>query len=212
MQEVAGKKIPDALEEIIDPRRTALLIWDMEYAIAPNAFNFKEMVPKLKELSTLARKVGVAVFYSQQIAFDVEKEEADVWVRVRMKRMPAGGSQDSKIPAGKRGHDIIEELNPQAGDIVFQKRRPDGFIGTDFDLMLRNKGIRTVLMGGVATEGGVEGTARTGRNLGYYVVVLKDCVGSRNRELHEMALNLMEKTQFDVATANEVLEIWRRKM
>lgn len=210
MQELAGKKIPDTLEEIVDPKRTALLLWDMEYAIAPNAFNFQEIAANLKGLAELARRMGVPVFYSQQVAFNLEKEEADVWVRVRMKRT-AASSQEVKIPAEKKGQDIIEELKPQAGDAVFQKRRPDGFIGTDFDLMLRNKGIRTVVMGGVATEGGIEGTARTGRNLGYYIVVLKDCVGSRNRELHEMALKLMEKTHFDVATANEVAEIWRRK-
>jgi nicotinamidase-related amidase len=68
---------------------------------------------------------------------------------------------------------------------VFQKRRPDGFVGTDFDLMLRSKGVETILIGGVATEGGLEGTARTARNLGYNVVILKDAVGSRSRELHE---------------------------
>jgi len=75
--------------------------------------------------------------------------------------------------------------------------------------MLRSKGIGTILIGGVATEGGVEGTARSGRNLGYDMVILKDCVGSRNRDLHEMALKLMEQTHFDVATASEIAEIWR---
>lgn len=209
MQEMAGNKTPDTLEEIVDPKSTALLLWDMEYAIAPNAFNFQEIVANLKGLVDLARKIGVPVFYSQQIAFDLAKEEANVWVRVRMKRT-AARSQGVKIPTGKKGRDLIEELAPQPGDIVFQKRRPDGFIGTDFDLMLRNKGIRTVVMGGVATEGGIEGTARTGRNLGYYLVVLKDCVGSRDRELHDIALKLMEKTHFDIATAKSVAEIWRR--
>jgi len=209
MLDIAGKKIRDTLEEIVDPGRAALLLWDMEYAIAPNAFNFEEIVANLKPLTDLARKIGVPVFYSQQIHFDLEKAEAEVWARVRTKR--AGGTQDSKIPEGKRGHDIVEELAPQRGDVVFQKRRPDGFVGTDLDLMLRNRGIRTVMMGGVATEGGVEGTARTGRNLGYYMVILKDCVGSRNRELHDMALKLMEKTHFDVAAADEVAQIWKRK-
>ena len=66
------------------------------------------------------------------------------------------------------------------------------------------------MIGGVATEGGVEGTARSARNLGYDVVVLKDCVGSRNRELHELALKLMEQTHFDVATSGEIANIWRR--
>jgi nicotinamidase-related amidase len=62
-----------------------------------------------------------------------------------------------------------------------------------------------------ATEGGVEGTARSARNLGYDVVVLKDCVGSRNRELHDMALKLMEQTFFDVATAADVSAIWSKR-
>ena len=78
-------------------------------------------------------------------------------------------------------------------------------------LMLRSKGIKTLLIGGVATEGGVEGTARSARNLGYDVVVLKDCVGSRNRELHDMALKLMEQTFFDIVTGADIGAIWDRK-
>src|SRR6266850_8444421 len=211
MFEIGGKKIPSSLAEVVDPQRAALLIWDMEYAIGPNAFNYKEMLPKLQELSALARRVDVPVFYSVQTAFDLLKEEAGVWVRIRMKRAKATEpSQLLKEKEDPRDREIVEELKPQAKDIVFQKRRPDGFVGTDFDLMLRSNGVRTILIGGVATEGGVEGTARSARNLGYDVVVLKDCVGSRNRELHELALTLMEQTFFDVATSGEIANIWRR--
>ena len=74
--------------------------------------------------------------------------------------------------------------------------------------MLRSKAIKTIVIGGVATEGGVEGTARSARNLGYDVVVLKDGVGSRNRELHDLALKVMEQTFFDMATVAEVTAIW----
>ena len=140
------------------------------------------------------------------------KEEAGVWVRVRMKRAKA--SQPNALLAEKEdphGREIVAELKPQARDIVFHKRRPDGFVGTDFDLMLRSNGIRTILIGGVATEGGVEGTARSARNLGYDVVVLRDCVGSRSRELHELALKLMEQTHFDVASAAEISPLWPAK-
>jgi nicotinamidase-related amidase len=184
----------------------------MEYAIAPNAFNYQEILSNLKMLAALARQTGVPVFYSQQTGFDLLKEEAAVWVRVRMKRAKA--TEPSHLLKDKEDpHDreIVEELTPQAKDIVFQKRRPDGFVGTDFELMLRSNGVRTIVIGGVATEGGVEGTARSARNLGYDVVVLKDSVGSRSRELHELALKLMEQTYFDMATANEVAEIWRRR-
>ncbi|HEX9262803.1 MAG TPA: cysteine hydrolase [Candidatus Binatia bacterium] len=212
MYEIGGKQIPATLTELVDPKGAALLIWDMEYAIGPNAFNYKDILANLKSLSGLARQVGVPVFYSVQTAFDLLKEEAGVWVRVRMKRAKTTDpSQLLKEKDDPHDREIVEELKPQAKDIVFQKRRPDGFVGTDFDLMLRSNGVRTILIGGVATEGGVEGTARTARNLGYDIVILKDCVGSRNRELHELALKLMEQTHFDVATAGEVAEIWQRK-
>ena len=212
MFEIGGKQIAANLAEVVAPKHSALLIWDMEYAIGPNAFNYKDILANLKSLSAVAREVGVPVFYSVQTAFDLLKEEAPVWVRVRMKRAKASDpSQLLKEKENPHDREIVEELKPQPKDIVFQKRRPDGFVGTDLDLILRSKGVRTILIGGVATEGGVEGTARTARNLGYDIVVLKDCVGSRNRELHELALKLMEQTHFDISTAGEIAEIWRRK-
>jgi len=107
--------------------------------------------------------------------------------------------------------EIVAELQPQPQDIVFHKRRPDGFIGTDLNLMLQSNGIKTLVIGGVATEGGVEGSARSARNLGYDVVVLKDGGGSRNRELHELALKLMEQTFFEVVTTADISAIWSRK-
>ena len=212
MIEIAGKKIATTLAEIVEPSRAALLIWDMEYAIGPNAFNYKDILANLKSLSARAREAGVPVLYSVQTGFDLIKEEAPVWVRVRMKRAKASDpNQLLKEKDDPHDREIVEELTPQPKDIVFQKRRPDAFVGTDLDLILRSNGVRTILIGGVATEGGVEGTARTARNLGYDIVVLKDCVGSRNRELHELALKLMEQTHFDIATAGEIAEIWRRK-
>ncbi|MGE5060573.1 MAG: cysteine hydrolase [Betaproteobacteria bacterium] len=212
MFEIGGKQIAANLAEIVAPKHSALLIWDMEYAIGPNAFNYKDILANLKSLSAVARELGVPVFYSVQTGFDLLKEEAPVWVRVRMKRAKASDpSQLLNEKENPHDREIVEELKPQATDIVFQKRRPDGFVGTDLDLILRSKGVRTILIGGVATEGGVEGTARTARNLGYDIVVLKDCVGSRNRELHELALKLMEQTHFDISTAGEIAEIWRRK-
>lgn len=212
MFEIGGKQIAATLAELVDPKRSALLLWDMENAIAPNAFNYQDILANLKMLSGVARENGVPVFYSVQTAFDLLKEEAGVWVRVRMKRAKASDpSQLLKEKEDPHDREIVAELKPQPTDIVFQKRRPDGFVGTDFDLMLRSNGVKTILIGGVATEGGVEGTARSARNLGYDVVVLRDCVGSRNRELHELALKLMEQTYFEVTTAAEIAKLWQAK-
>ncbi len=102
-----------------------------------------------------------------------------------------------------RGREIVDALKPQAQDRVFRKRRPDAFVGTDFDLMLRSNGIQAIV------GGGVEGTARSARNLGYQIVILRDGVGSRSRELHERALKLMEQAHFDIAASSEVAAIWK---
>jgi nicotinamidase-related amidase len=212
MFEFNGKDIPENLAELADARHSALLLWDMENAIAPNAFNYQDILANLKMLSARARGAAVPVFFSVQTAFDLIKEEAGVWVRVRMKRAKA--ANPSALLAEKEdphGREIVADLKPQPQDIVFQKRRPDGFVGTDFDLMLRSNGVRTLVIGGVATEGGVEGTARSARNLGYDVVVLRDGVGSRSRELHELALKLMEQTHFDVSSAAEIAALWPAK-
>jgi len=211
MLEFEGKKIPGTLAEIAAPARTALLIWDLENAIAPNAFNYQEIVANLKTLAAAARAAGVQVFYSVQTNYSAH-EEAAPWIRVRMKRANVSDPREllAKEKDDPHGREIVDGLKPERGDIVFHKRRPDGFVGTDLDLMLRSRGVKAVVIGGVATEGGVEGTARTGRNLGYDMIVLRDGSGSRSRENHDLALKLMERMFLDIATAAEVAAVWRR--
>lgn len=70
MFEIGGKQIPATLAELVDPKRTALLLWDMENAIAPNAFNYQDILANLKMLAALGRAVNVPVFYSVQTPFD----------------------------------------------------------------------------------------------------------------------------------------------
>jgi nicotinamidase-related amidase len=150
----------------------------------------------------------VSVIYSQQTAFDL-RFEIPVWIRRRMQM--AKVSDPAQVPPrtmeGTKGWKVIDELKPQAGDIVFKKHRPSAFIAMDLDLMLRNRGIQTVVLTGVSTEGGVEGTARHGVNLGYYMVVVRDAVGSLDREGHDLALRYMENT-FDVVDSKQILSIW----
>lgn len=211
MLEFAGKQIPDTLDEIAAPGRTALLIWDMQQEIAAKAFNYKDVVERLQRLTRAARASGVPIFYSQHTPFDLASEESAVWMRLRMKRV--GATEIAKAPRykeGSPGWEIVQDLAPQPGDYVFKKRRTNAFEGTDLDLALRNRGIGTVLVAGVATEGGVEVTARNGLNLGYYMVLLRDCVGSRHAEVRDLTISFLEKTHLDMATVDDVIACWRK--
>jgi len=210
MLEFAGRQIPDTLEEIAACGRTALLLWDMHGDLDTRACNAREIVPRLTRLTKAARSAGVPVYYSLQNHFDLAKEETPVWVRLRMRREKVSPDAEAAPIPHHTAHPFVEDLAPQPGDYVFRKRRANGFEGTDLDLSLRYRGIGTVLIAGISTEGGVEVTARCGLNLGYYMVVLRDCVGSWRIEMRDLALQFMEKTHLDIATSDEVMAVWAR--
>ncbi|MCC6473159.1 MAG: cysteine hydrolase [Burkholderiales bacterium] len=209
MFDVAGKKVPSTLAEIVDPRHTALVLWDMQAGIAPRAFNHEALLPRLRTFAAQARARKVPVFYSIQADLDLATEETGVWMKVRAKR--AGLPDPAQLLPSRidpKRESIVPELSPQPGDTVFRKRRPNGFHGTDLDLILRNRGIRAIILGGVSTEAGVEATARSARDLGYEVVVLSDGTGSLSREAHELALRLMSLMYFDLATTTDIAGVW----
>ena len=218
MLEIAGRQIPDTLEEIAATGRTALLLWDMHGDLDTRACNWREIVPRIARLTKTARAAGVPVYYSLQNHFDLATEESPVWVRSRAKREKASPRAKPTDKAADKvthkseehAHVFVDGIAPEPGDYVFEKRRSSGFEGTDLDLSLRFRGIGTVLMAGISTEGGVEVTTRCGLNLGYYMVVLRDCVGSRRIEMRDLALEFMEKTQVDIATSDDVMAVWAR--
>ena len=76
----------------------------------------------------------------------------------------------------------------QPGDIRIVKRQWGAFTGTALDTLLRRRGIRTIVLGGVSTNFGVESTARFAWELGYDVVIVEDACASAKAELHDMAI------------------------
>jgi nicotinamidase-related amidase len=74
------------------------------------------------------------------------------------------------------------------GDILIVKRQWGAFHGTELDLQLRRRGVRTIVLGGIATNFGVESTARQAWEHGYSVVIAEDLCASMSAELHQMAV------------------------
>jgi nicotinamidase-related amidase len=79
----------------------------------------------------------------------------------------------------------------QAGDVLIRKRQWGAFYGTELDLQLRRRGIRTLVLGGVATQIGVESTARQAYEHGYELLIAKDATTSSVAEGHEMSMKLI---------------------
>ncbi len=88
---------------------------------------------------------------------------------------------------------------------MLEKSTASIFLGTNFEFMLRNRNISTILFTGIATEIGVESSARDASNRGFYPVVVSDCVSSLDKEAHDRSLQNMARL-FIVENSGSILK------
>lgn len=101
----------------------------------------------------------------------------------------------------------VDELPVLDGDHVILKPRVDPFIGTDFDLRLRSLGIDTIMVGGYATNFGVEAIARTAHGLNYNVVLLSDCSYNVDESAHQFSLTKIMPSVARVMASNDAIKL-----
>ena len=106
------------------------------------------------------------------------------------------------------GPKVIDELAPGPGDAVVRKFRYSGFAGTSLDLVLRSRGIRTVVCAGVSTNVCVEATAREAFSHDYYVVYVGDACASWDMDLHAATLATARHRYAVVADTADLQQLW----
>jgi nicotinamidase-related amidase len=92
----------------------------------------------------------------------------------------------------------------EPSDLRITKRQWGAFYGTELDLQLRRRGIGTVVIGGIATNAGVESTARAAHEHGYAVVLVEDACAGRSAELHDFACAQIFPLFARVATVDRI--------
>ncbi len=102
------------------------------------------------------------------------------------------GPMGRVLVRGEHGHDIIPELYPLAEEPVVDKPGKGAFYETDLDLILQNRGIRTLIVCGVTTEVCVHTTVRQANDRGYECLVPADCVGSYFPEFQRVGLEMIK--------------------
>lgn len=107
------------------------------------------------------------------------------------KRIGAPGPMGRILIRGEAGHDIVPALAPLPDEPVIDKPGKGAFYQTDLDLMLRNRGIETLLVCGVTTEVCVHTTVREANDRGYRCLVLGDACASYFPEFHEVGLAMI---------------------
>jgi len=187
----------------LDPSSTALIVIDLQRGIvarqaAPHLA--AEVVERCAKLADAFRERNALVVLVH-VAFSDDRE--------RLKP-----EADSPAPSGPLPPDwseILPEIGPRPGDVVIAKQQWGAFYGTALDLQLRRRGIRTLVFGGIATNFGVESTARDAYERGFEQVFVEDAMSGLTAEAHQFAISTIFPRMGRVRSMDDVLAAIRAR-
>jgi nicotinamidase-related amidase len=182
--------------EPIDRARSALLIMDFQAGIVERFGGADQagLLGRTRAAIDAARDAAVQVIF---VAVGFRAGYPEVSPRnagfgtVKASGMFAPGDPNAQIhPA----------LGSGAADIIVTKRRVSAFTGSDLEVVLRSKGIETLVLAGIATSGVVLSTLRQAADVDYRIIVLSDCCADRDPEVHRCLLEKVFPRQAAVIT------------
>jgi nicotinamidase-related amidase len=189
----------------IEPNRTALLVMDLQSDILARVGD--KAAPLLERAAAViagARKAGLPVIYVV-IGFRPGYPELNP-----RNAALAAVAQNGRFVSATPGSDIAPAVRPQKsdgdgdGEVVVVKHRVSAFAATDLDLILRARGIETLVLLGIATSGVVLSTVRHGADADYRLVVVKDACADVDEEVHRVLTEKVFPRQATVVSADEV--------
>jgi nicotinamidase-related amidase len=189
MERAYGLEIPGSLEEACHPQRTALVVYDMQVGILRQLPHGAAVTAKVVQVLQATRAAGLRVFFMRHLS--LPKEVAGVYQLRTAKAWQRVTSVAEVRPWFLRdtpGFQLAPELVPLPSEAVLDKITMSAFEGTPLDIALRDCGITTVVIVGVATEIGIEPTVRHAADLGYIPVLVTDACGAGNEEAGQRAL------------------------
>ena len=203
MQNIDGKTIYSDIQEIVDPVHTALVLWDVQKMLVDFIFNKDEFMNNINLLVESARRIKIPIFYTSIEMLPTKYESSARLYRFNKLFARMQRSMPEKM-------DMSPVIDRKEDEVVITKHTTNIFIGTDFERMVRNAGITTIVFTGISTELGVESSARDALNRDFYPVIVSDAVSSSDKDAHARSLQNME-TFLTVASTNELTNIWSRR-
>ena len=193
MEPAYSLEIPQNLGEACNRQRTALLVYDMQVGIIRQMKNGPEIVAQVKRVLEASRAAGLRVFFMRHMSLPKETagvfqlRQAMAWQKVKtVAEVTPWFLRDSP------GFQLIPDLTPLASEVLFDKITMSAFEGTPLDIALRDCGINSFIIVGVATEIGIAPTVRHGADLGYIPIVVRDACGAGNADAAEHAMANVE--------------------
>lgn len=203
------------LAQKADPAHSALLVIDVQNDfVADGGFFHKvggdvrtiqeQRVPHLLRLIDAARQAGVLVIFVRAIYDPGDHSDA---MRERNLRL---NMDLPRCLSGSWGAEFYR-VEPLPGEPVVVKHRYSAMVDTDLLALLEERGIRSLLLSGIATDTCVESAGRDAYFRDYYVTLIEDCCGAASEEDHTSALKRFNRDYGPVVKSDAVMAVWRER-
>jgi biuret amidohydrolase len=192
VKQIRGLSIPSTLEELCEPRRTALLVYDMQSGICSQIREGAGIVERCAVALAAARRAGMRVVFTRhQTCPKNWMGTTQLRTAMAWQRTPDPEAVKSWFLRGASASEIVPELRPTADELVLDKLSMSAFEGTPLSYVLKDCDILGVAIVGIALEIGIEPTVRHATDLGFVPIVLADACGIGNAEAGARALHTM---------------------
>ena len=188
----ASLQVPKSLKDTAKPERCALVVYDMQVGILSQLSHGPEILGKVLEVLELARAHGFRIVFLRHMSLPTklagvfQLRQAMAWQRV--------DSPEAVKPwflRGSAGFELAPELRVRADEAIFDKISMSAFGGTPLNMALRDCGLISFMICGIATEIGIDPTVRHGVDLGFIPIVIEDACGHGHREAAERSIENM---------------------
>ncbi|NRP70509.1 Isochorismatase family protein YecD [Ensifer psoraleae] len=187
---IAGLGIGRTLRDFCRPHRMALVVYDMQAGIVQQVKDGAEITAKVLKVIEAARDGGYPVIFLRHMSMPRELmgafqlRQAMAWQRT--------DDPDAVTPwflRGTPGFEIVPELAPRENEAILDKITFSAFEGTPLSIILRDLGITSFAICGIATEIGIDPTVRHGADLGFVPIVIRDACGAGHQEAAERSFD-----------------------
>ena len=201
-----------SLEQRADPRHGMLVVVDMQNDFCHRdgaackrgrdiAF-VENMIPRLSNLLNEARARNFPICFVRTSGN--KWTNSAVWTEFKHPQLLA-------CAEGSWGAEFHERLKPLPGEMIVTKHRYSAFIGTDLDMLLRAREVKSLLVTGVGTGMCVFHTLTVGFTLDYYITLVEDCCATTyGPQAHNEAVALIGNHYGRIASSDDIVNVWAR--
>ncbi len=201
MEHAFGLAIPTTLEEVCDPKRLALVVYDMQVGILSQIKNGEQILFRVLQVLQAARAAGMRIFFSRHMGLPKElMGVSQLRVAMEWQHVDSIEQVQPRFLRDTPPFQLVPELSPLPREAIFDKITMSAFEGTWLDIALRDCGVNAIAIMGVAMEVGIEPTARHAADLGYIPVIVTDACGAGNEEAARRSLASLEFAGYALMT------------